>query len=89
MEVEQKVFHTVMARLLYLSKRASPGIMMLVAFLCTRVTKAMVEDHQKLKRVLGYLKRMADYTLTLKQQDILWLEVYLLAAFTSYIDSKS
>jgi hypothetical protein len=86
---ERKVFHTAVARLLYLSKRARPDIMTVVAFLCTRVTRAMTEDCQKLERVLGYLKGMEDYKLTLKLRDILRLEVYVDAAFASHIDSKS
>mgnify|MGYP007038414176 CR=1 FL=1 len=44
-EAERKVFHTAVARLLYLSKRARPDIMTVVAFLCTRVTRATTEDH--------------------------------------------
>jgi hypothetical protein len=43
-EAERKVFHIAVARLLYLSKRARPDIMTVVAFLCTRVTRAMTED---------------------------------------------
>jgi hypothetical protein len=62
-EAERKKFHTAVARLLYLPKRARPDIMMVVAFLCTRVTRSMTEDHQKLKRVLGYLKTMENYML--------------------------
>jgi hypothetical protein len=62
-EAERKVFHTAVARLLYLSKRARPDIMTVVAFLCTRVIRATTEDCQKLERILGYLKRTKDYTL--------------------------
>jgi hypothetical protein len=86
---EWKVFHTAVARLLYLSKRARPDIMTVVAFLCTQVMRAMTEDHQKLERVLGYLKGMVDYMLMLKLHGILRLEVYMDAAFASLVDSKS
>ncbi len=63
--------------------------MTVVAFLCTRVTRATTEDRQKLERVLGYLKGTADYTLQLKPCGILQLEVYVDAAFASHVDSKS
>ncbi len=56
-EADQKVFHTVVTRLLYLSKQARLDIMMVVTFLCTRVMRTMMEVCQKLERVLGYLKR--------------------------------
>ncbi len=59
-ETEWKKFHTVVARLLYLLKWARPDIMMVVAFLCTRVMRAMTEGRQKLERVLGHLKGTAD-----------------------------
>jgi hypothetical protein len=59
LEAEQKKFHTAVARLLYLLKRARPDIMTVVAFLCTRVTRATAEDCRKLERVLGYLKGTA------------------------------
>ncbi len=74
-KAEQKTFYTVVARLLYLSKRARPDIMTVVAFLCTRVTRATVEDRHKLERVLGYVKGTAGYRLQLKPHGILQLEV--------------
>ena len=55
-EPERKRFHTSVAKLLYLSKRSRPEILMAVGFLCTRVTKATTQDKLKLRRVLGYLK---------------------------------
>jgi hypothetical protein len=41
-------FHTVVAKLLYLSKRARPDIIMTVSFLCTRVKEPTVQDQEKL-----------------------------------------
>jgi hypothetical protein len=35
-DAEKKVFHTAVAKLLYLSKRARPDIISVVGFLCTR-----------------------------------------------------
>ncbi len=88
-KAEQKKFHTAVARLLYLLKRARPDIMTVVAFLCTRVMRATTENRLKLERVLGYLKGTAGYRLQLKPHGILRLEVYVDAAFASHIDSKS
>lgn len=66
LEAEQKVFHTAVARLLHLSKKGRPDIMTVVAFLCTRVTRATIEDCLKLERVMGYLKKTKVSTLQLK-----------------------
>ena len=43
-EAERKQFHTSVAKLLYLSKRARPDILTAVGFLCTRVTRATIQD---------------------------------------------
>jgi hypothetical protein len=59
-EVNRKVFHTQVAKLLFLSKRARPDILTVVSFLCTRVQTATTEDQAKLNRVLGYLKGTQD-----------------------------
>jgi hypothetical protein len=48
----------VVAKLLYLSRRARPDIIVTVSFLCTRVKEPMVGDRDKLFHLLGYLKRM-------------------------------
>jgi hypothetical protein len=47
-EEEREIFHSVVAKLLYLSKRTRPDILTTVSFLCTRVTKATAEDQKKL-----------------------------------------
>ncbi len=48
MPIRQKLFHTTVTRLLYLTKRAWPDILVVVGFLCTRVTGPMVQDEVKL-----------------------------------------
>jgi hypothetical protein len=75
-------------RLLYLSKRARPNILMEVSFLCTRVSAAMEED-AKLHRLLEYLNHMREKSLILKLQGISTVEPRIDAAFASHQDSKS
>ncbi len=53
-------FHSVVAKLLYVAKRARPDILTVVIFLCTRVQGATTEDEEKLLRVLGYLKQSCE-----------------------------
>ena len=54
---ERKLFHTNVAKLSYLRKRARPDVVTPIGFLCTRVTKATAQVCLKLLRVFGYLKR--------------------------------
>ena len=52
---ERERFHTVVAKLLYLTHRVKPEMMLAVNFLCTRVKEATVQDRSKLDRVLSYV----------------------------------
>jgi hypothetical protein len=88
-EARRKKFHTEVAKLLYLSKRARPDILMAVSFLCARVTKATVQDRKKLDYLLGYLKGTRDRILILKPSGILKVEAHVDAAFAPHEDSKS
>ena len=48
-EGEKASFHTVIAKLLYLSRRARSDIITAVGFLCTRVQGPPIEDNMKLQ----------------------------------------
>ena len=48
-------FHTMVAKLLYLSKRVRPDILLAVSFLTTRVQSPDSDDLNKLNRVIKYL----------------------------------
>ncbi len=87
-EEERKNFHTVVAKLLFLSKRTRPDILTTVSFLCTRVTKATVEDKRKLEYLLGYLQATRQEVLRLKPSGLLKVEAYVEAAFAPHVDSK-
>jgi len=65
-DAEKEWFHTHVAKLLYLSKRARPDIMTTVAFLTTRTNAPTKEDVSKLKRLIGYLRKTRDMGLTLQ-----------------------
>ena len=47
---DSKRFHTIVAKLLYLTKRTRPQILLAVAFLCTRVQDPTVCDQAKLSQ---------------------------------------
>jgi hypothetical protein len=54
-ETRRRHFHTMTARLQYLSRRTRPDIQLSVAMLATRVTKATEIDQCKLDRIIRYL----------------------------------
>jgi hypothetical protein len=89
-DAQRVYFHSTVAKLLYLAKRARPDILMVVIFLCTRVQNATVEDEKKLVRVLGYLKNTESRTLMLRATDPNCSVVaYVDAAYALHHDSKS
>ena len=53
---KSEVFHHIVSKLLYVSKRARIDIDLAISFLCTRVSKSTEDDWNKLRRVLVYLK---------------------------------
>ena len=47
-------FHSIVAKLLSITKHARPDIETAVPFLCTRVSRSTTEDWKKLRRVLDF-----------------------------------
>ena len=84
-EPERKVFHTQVAKVLYLAKRNCVAIMLSVAFLTTRVSVATEQDRQKLLRVLKYLNGNRDMPLVIKPDNELLVEGYVDASFCTHI----
>ncbi len=85
----QKKFHTIVAKLLYLAKRARLDILTATSFLCTRVTKPTKSDQRKLLHVLGYLRLTIDYKYVIAPSQPLRVVAYIDAAFAMHADSKS
>lgn len=56
-EEKSALFHSIVAKLLYLTKRSRPDIETAVSFLRTRVTKCDEEDWKKLIRLLCFLNK--------------------------------
>ena len=53
---KSEIFHTDVAKLLYIMKRTRPDLEPAIAFLSTRVSCSTVDDWNKLKRVLQFIK---------------------------------
>jgi hypothetical protein len=48
--------HTIVAKALYVTKRARPDISLAIAFLTTRVRSPNIEDWEKLRHLMEYLR---------------------------------
>ena len=82
-------FHSVVAKLLYISKRARPDIEPTVAFLCTRVSCPDVDDWKKLGRLLSYLKNTIDDKRIIGASSLENLLTWVDAAYAVYKDMRS
>jgi hypothetical protein len=86
---KRETFHSVVAKLLYVSKRCRLDIQLPIAFLCTRVSCSTEQDWAKLKRVLEYLKGSLDEFLTLGADDITRMMTWVDASYAVHRDMKS
>jgi hypothetical protein len=84
-----EIFHSVVAKLLYVSKRGRLDIQLPVAFLCTRVSCSTEKDWAKLKRVLEYLRGTLEEFLTIGADDICKMKTWVDASYAVHEDMKS
>ena len=82
-------FHTITAKLLYLSHRARPDIALAVSYLTTRVTCSNQDDMGKLHRVLMYINGSLGKGITLSCDGPLRVSSYVDVGFGVHDDGKS
>ena len=82
-------FHSRVAKLLYLAKRARPDILLAISFLATRVQDSNEQDMKKLDRALAYLHYTKEQRLTLGISGVIQLQSYIDASFAPHADGKS
>jgi hypothetical protein len=82
-------FHTLTAKLLFLSKRARPDLQQAIGFLTTRVKNPDMDDWKKLKRVIQYLQGTQDLCLTLEADSTHVVKWWVDAAFAVHPDMRS
>jgi hypothetical protein len=75
-------FHTIVAKALYITKRARPEISLVIAFLTTQVRSPDIEDWDKLRHLMEYLRGDRDRPLILGADDGRMLMWYVDALFT-------
>ena len=90
MESERKEFHSTVAKMLYLAKRARPDCLMPVAYLATRVTKCTKDDQVKLTRLMRYVRETRERGIVLRAgKGGIEVRVFIDAAYASHADGKS
>jgi hypothetical protein len=82
-------FHSITAKLLYLSKRTRPDILTAVAFLTRRVTKPQRDDYNKLIRTVQYIRDTQNLGVTFEAHEPIHVIAYVDASFAIHPDMKS
>lgn len=88
-EDDAEKFHNMVARGLFLCKRARPDIQLAISFLSTRVREPDVDDWKKLRRLINYLRNTQDMVLTLSADNTYVLKWDIDAAYAVHKDMKS
>jgi hypothetical protein len=74
-------FHTIMAKALYITKRARPDISLAITFLTTRVRSPNIDHWEKLRHLMEYLRADTDRPLILGADNEGMLMWYVNASF--------
>ena len=83
-------FHSVVAKLSYLAKRAKPECLTAVAYLATRVTRCTTDDVEKLKRLLKYVADTRERGVVFRPGSKgICVRVFIDAAYGVHADGKS
>ena len=83
------MFHTTVAKLLFLAKRSRPDLLVAVAFLCSRVKSPDIDDYKKLARVIKNLRMTKDLHLVIGCDDLHRAVFYIDVAYGVHPDMKS
>jgi hypothetical protein len=86
---KSEIFHTFMAKGIFLCKRARPDIQQAISVLCTRVNYPNQADWEKVMRAMKYLNGTRDEYLTLSANDLRVVKWYVDASFAVHPDFKS
>lgn len=88
-EKRHEVFHSYVAKALFLSKRARLDIAPTVAILASKVREPVQGDWNRLVRLMRYIHSTKGWHLTLSAEDLRVLKWYIDAAFATHPDFKS
>ena len=88
-EDKAKVFHSVAAKMLFITKRGRPDLEPTVQFMCTRVTKSTEQDWIKMRRLMLYLKNTINERRYIAIKDKGAMFTWVDAAYAVYEDMRS
>lgn len=88
-ESEAVIFHNIVAKGLFLCKRARPDIHTSIAFLTTRVKQPDLDDWKKLRRMINYLRGTEELVLTLSADNTNVIKWFVDVAYAVHKDMKS
>jgi histone deacetylase 1/2 len=85
----REFYHSTVARLLYLAKRARPDLLLAISYLAKRVQQPNEQDYSKLERVIKYLRGSSSMGIILKPDKILHIIAWIDASHAVHGDHKS
>ena len=88
-ENDAETFHHIVAKLLYVAKRARPDIDLTISFLCTRVAQPTKGDKNKLRRLLEYVKHTIDMNRIIGMSGNEMLQTWVDASYATHRDMRS
>ena len=88
-EKQRETFHSITAKMLFITKRVRPDLEPTVAFLCTRVTESSIDDWKKLKRMMGFAKKTIDDVRIVGATSLTELFTWIDAAYAVHPNMRS
>lgn len=88
-EERANLFHHIVAKALFLCKRARPDLHLAVGFLCTRVQAPDEDDWKKLRRLVQYMRGTRTMCLTLSADENRIVKWWVDASFGVHNDLRS
>ena len=82
-------FHHIVAKLLFVAKRARPDIDLVISYLCRRVSRNNIHDWEKLSRLLRYINGTLNMKRTIGARNMEVLRTWVDASYATHDDRKS
>lgn len=82
-------YHSIVMKLLWVSKHARFDIQLALSFLCTRTNNPDKDDWKKLRRLLQYVYGTIDMVLTLSAEELNILRMWVDASYAVHPDMRS
>ena len=88
-EGDKKIFHSEVAKVLFLAKRVGMSCLIAIGALASKVSAPTVEDRKKLDRVFNYLSSNNNMTLKFKRNGVVTFEAFVDASHATQQGRKS